>query len=226
MSAVIKSDECYKPNRSGVWAALLVLGIFTWGAGGCEFLGMAVQNTVGVPVKAQYNGLKKQSVAIVVYEDASTMFTYPQAPQEVSAFVSASLKKHIPTARILNYHLVLDYQNANPNWDVLPIKTIGRHFAVARVVYIELLDYTVHSQKTNFVLQGHIAAHVAVYNVKLPGSGQVFHTTIDALWPKSGPLAGYDTDANTVRMNTLQRFSTKLAHCFYNWHDREAGFGN
>jgi hypothetical protein len=225
MRTVIKSDGYYKQNHPGVWIALL-LGMVCLCAGGCSFLGMAAQNTVGVPVKAQYNGLKKQSVAIVVYEDASTMFTYPQAPQEVSAFVSASLKKHLPTARILNYHLVLNYQNANPNWEVLPIKTIGRHFGVTRVIYIELLDYTVHSQKTNFVLQGHIAAHVAVYNVQLPGSGQVFHTTIDALWPKSGPLAGYDTDANTVRMNTLQRFSTKLAHCFYNWHDREAGFAD
>ncbi len=217
----------YKPTRAGALAALLGLLVLTLGVGGCDFLGMAAQNTIGIPVKAQYSGLKKQSVAIVVYEDGSTEFNYPQASQEVSAFVTASLEKHIPTAHILDYHLVLNYQNANPNWGVLPIKSIGKHFSVNRVVYIELLDYTVHSQHTTFVLQGHIAAHVAVYNVKLPGNGEVFHTNISVRWPKSGPLPGYDTDANTVRMNTLQRFSTKLAHEFYNWHDRgEASFAN
>lgn len=204
-------------------AALLVLMV---GAGGCEFLGLAAENIMGVAVKPQYRGLARQSVAIVVYEDASTMFTYPQAQQEVSAFVSAALKKHLPKARILDYHLVLNYQNANPNWDVLPVKTIGLHFGVARVVYIELLDYTVHSQKTNYVLQGDIKAHVVVYNTKIPGNGDVFHTTIYAQWPKSGPLPGYNTDANTVRMNTLRRFSTLLARCFYTWHNRGNGYAN
>lgn len=220
-------NQYYKRTRAGVPAAILGLLVLTLGAGGCDFVGMAAQNTIGVPVKAQYGGLKKQSVAIVVYENASTQFNYPQAPQEVSAFVTASLAKHIPTAHILDYHLVLNYQNANPNWDVLPMKAIGKHFSVTRVVYIELLDYTVHSQHTTFVLQGRIAAHIAVYNVKLPGNGEVFHGNISVRWPKNGPLPGYDTDANTVRMNTLQRFSTKLAHEFYTWHNRgEAGFAN
>lgn len=206
--------------------AIVALLVLMLGAGGCEFLGLAAENAMGVAVKPQYRGLAKQSVAIVVYEDASTMFTYPQAQQEVSAFVSAALKKHLPKARILDYHLVLNYQNANPNWDVLPVKTIGLHFGVARVVYIELLDYTVHSQKTNYVLQGDIKAHVVVYNTKIPGDGDVFHTTINAQWPKSGPLPGYNTDANTVRMNTLQRFSTLLARCFYTWHNRGNGYAN
>ncbi len=207
-------------------AALLALLVLTLGAGGCQFLGLAAENAMGVAVKPQYRGLEKQSVAIVVYEDASTMFTYPQAQQEVSAFVAASLKKHLPKAHILDYHLVLNYQNANPNWDVLPMKTLGHHFGVARVVYIELLNYTVHSQHTTYVLQGDIQAHVVVYNTKIPGHGEVFHTTINAKWPKSGPLPGYNTDANTVRMNTLQRFSTLLARCFYTWHDRENGYAN
>lgn len=217
-----------KVEQSRSTGALVVLAMLmlTMGIGGCAFLGMAAENSMGVAVKPEYRGLKKQSVAIVVYEDASTMFTYPQAQQEVSAFVAASLKKHLPKAHILDYHLVLNYQIANPNWDVLPIKTIGRHFGVSRVVYIELLNYTVHAQQTNYVLQGDIAAHVAVYNTKIPGDGEVFHTTIDARWPKSGPLPGYDTDANTVRMNTLQRFSTMLARCFYTWHNRENGYGN
>ncbi len=226
MSIIINMYQYLKKFRCGAGAAIMALLAMSLFTGGCDFLGMAEQNTIGVPVKAQYSGLKKQSVAIVVYEDASTMFSYPQAQQEVSAFVAASLAKHLPKARILDYHLVLNYQNANPNWEVLPIKTIGEHFSVTRVVYIELLNYTVHSQKTNYVLQGHISAHVAVYNMKIPGDGEVFHTNIDAVWPSAGPLPGYNTDANTVRMNTLQRFSTELAHCFYNWHDREAGFGN
>jgi hypothetical protein len=226
MSVFANMFRCLKNTHGGAAAAMIALLVLSMLTSGCDFLGMAAQNTIGVPVKAQYTGLKKQSVAIVVYEDAATLFSYPQAQQEVSAFVAASLAKHLPKAKILDYHLVLNYQNANPNWDVLPIKTIGKHFSVSRVLYIELLDYTVHSQKTDYVLQGHISAHVAVYNVKIPGDGQVFHTTIDAVWPRGGPLPGYDTDANTVRMNTLQRFSTELAHCFYNWHDREAGFGN
>lgn len=212
-----------KEKTSAGALVVLAMLVLSMGIGGCAFLGMAAENSMGVAVKPQYRGLKKQSVAIVVYEDASTMFTYPQAQQEVSAFVSAALKQHLPKAHILDYHLVLNYQNANPNWDVLPVKTIGQHFGVSRVLYIELLNYTVHSQQTNYVLQGDIAAHVAVYNMKIPGDGEVFHTNIDAKWPKDGPLPGYNTDANTVRMNTLRRFSTMLARCFYTWHNRGDG---
>ena len=226
MNIAFHIRRCVKPMQSTGTAAILAILVLCMGIGGCAFLGMAAENSMGVAVKPQYRGMKKQSVAIVVYEDASTMFTYPQAQQEVSAFVAAELKKHLPKAHILDYHLVLNYQNANPNWDVLPIKTIGKHFGVSRVLYIELLNYTVHSQETNYVLQGDIAAHVAVYNMKIPGDGEVFHTNIDAKWPKNGPLPGYNTDANTVRMNTLQRFSTMLARCFYTWHNRGNGYAN
>ncbi len=226
MNIIFPTTRYVKYMTTGGVAMVLTMLVLFMGIGGCTFLGLAAENAMGVAVKPQYRGLEKQSVAIVVYEDASTMFTYPQAQQEVSAFVSAALKKHLPKAHILDYHLVLNYQNANPNWDVLPVKTIGRHFGVSRVVYIELLNYTVHSQQTNYVLQGDIAAHVAVYNMNIPGDGEVFHTDIDARWPKGGPLPGYNTDANTVRMNTLQRFSTLLARCFYTWHNRGNGYAN
>ena len=226
MNDISWKSQHYTIAWAGILGYLLAVVVLGLGAGGCEFLGMAYQNTVGVPVKPQYDGLKKQSIAIVVFEDAATMYMYPQARQEVSAFVSASLKKHIPTAHILDYHMILNYQDAHSNWDALPIKTIGKHFSVSRVIYIELLTYTVHAQNTNYALQGHIAAHVVVYNVKLPGDGEVYHTDIGTMWPRGGPLAGYNTDANTVRMNTLSRFSTTLAHSFYTWHNREADDAN
>ena len=118
-----------------------------------------------------YAGLKHQSVAVVVYADDATLFMYPQAAREVSSFLDYDLKRAVPSARILNYRDVINYQNQTPNWQALPIKSIGLHFSVDRVIYLELLNYSTHAPGAEHLLQGHIKARVYVYDTHLPGDG-------------------------------------------------------
>jgi hypothetical protein len=194
-----------------------VLFLLLLTVGGCGFLAMATHNVVGSKVAASYAGLAKHSVAILVYSDDATTFMYPQARREVSSFLTQQLEKHLPTARLLDYHRVLAYQNGDPNWEALPIKTIGRHFSVDRVIYIELIDYSAHAPGEQRLLRGHIKANVYVYDTHLPGDGRVFSTTLNVYWPRNAPEPVFDSDANLVRMNTLTRFSRDVARCFYNW---------
>jgi hypothetical protein len=77
---------------------LLVLALLLPVAlGGCGFFGGVYSDVAGQPVAAQYTGMKKKSVLILVYTDSSTGFIYPQARKEVSSFVAYELRKHLPT---------------------------------------------------------------------------------------------------------------------------------
>ncbi len=191
---------------------------------GCGFFAAAAQRSVGTKVSAPYHGLANHSVAVVVYEDSSTAFMYPQARREVASFVSREIQDKIPTAKVLDYNLVLQYQDQTPSWDALPIKTIGKHFGVDRVLYLELTDYSTHAAGAEHLLQGHIAANVMVYDTTMPSDGRVFSQTVAASWPRGGPEPVLNNDDNLVRMRTLDAFAGKLIKLFVDW--RDYGMGN
>ncbi len=195
--------------------ALVLLGLVPM-LGGCQTAAQK-RHAADLAKLTAYAGLKHQSVAVIVYADDATLFMYPQAAQEVSSFLAYDLKRAVPSARILDYHDVINYQNKTPNWQALPIKSIGLHFSVDRVIYMELLDYSTHAPGAMHLLQGHIKARVYVYDTHLPGDGRVYSTTINTRWPRFGPQPVYHGDTNVVRMNTLTAFSAELTHQLTHW---------
>jgi hypothetical protein len=202
--------------RIGTMAFLAVL---FWNCAGCGFLAQEYQNASGTTVAAQYNGLENHSVAIVVYADDSVTFMYPQVREEISGFVADQIQKNIPTARLLDYHQMIAYQDQTPNWEALPIKSIGAHFSADRVLYVEVVAYTTQAAGASDLLQGHMEANVTVYDTQIPGDGRVFQDVIDTYFPASGPAPLFNTDENTVRMDTLGEFSRDLVRPFYQWQN-------
>ncbi len=207
---------CFRSILRLLCAGVAAVGLLA-GASGCQFLGMAYENVAGTPMAARYTDLAKKSVMILVYTDGATEFEYPQARQEISSFLSAELRKHLPKSKLLKSSKVIAYQNNTQGWQALPIKTIGKHFGVDRVLYIEVVDFTAHAPGAPHLMQGHIRAHVAIYNTHLPGGGRVFATDINTLWPKAGPEPVYHTNSNVVMYNALTHFSRSVVQCFYNW---------
>ncbi len=201
------------------WYAVFILAVGFAAAGGCSFLAMAGQQAVGVPVPPRYVGMKKQSVAIVVYANQAITFMYPQVAQEVSSFVSNEMQAKIPSIHMLPYADVLAWQRHTPGWQALLVKSIGRHFGVSRVLYLELVHYRSHAPGARHLMQGRIEANVFVYNTKIPGSGLVFSTHLNTLYPQSGPEPVFDSDNNVVRMRTLELFSRDLTRMFYTWRN-------
>ena len=210
---VRENSRWKKAGACFVTAAFLLTVVVT---GGCQ---SAAQKRKAAELArlSAYAGLKHHSVAVVVYADDATLFMYPQAAKEVSSFLDYDLKRAVPSARILNYRDVINYQNQTPNWQALPIKAIGLHFSVDRVIYLELLNYSTHAPGAEHLLQGHIKARVYVYDTHLPGDGRVLTTTVSTRWPRSAPEPVYHGDTNVVRMNTLTAFSAILTHELTHW---------
>lgn len=201
--------------RGAGWGLLLLL--LASPLGGCTWLAMAQQRTVGTPMPPRYAGLDNHSVAIVVYANDSTTYDYPQARQEVSSFVANAIEKHLLKVRLLNYKDVIRYQNDTLNWQELPVKAIGKHFGVARVLYIELLRYSSREAGATDLLRGTIKANCAVYNCRRPGQSPVWSNVLEVRWPESGPEDVLQSSDTIVRLHALELFSRRLARKFYTW---------
>ncbi|HTV47553.1 MAG TPA: hypothetical protein VMG59_03825 [Phycisphaerae bacterium] len=199
--------------------SLLLLAVMILNCAGCAFFATAYQNARGTSVSAQYTGLDNHSVAILVYADDSITFMYPQAREEISGFIADQFQKNMPSVRLLDYQQVIAYQDQTPGWESLPIKSVGDHFSVDRVLYLELVNYTTHAAGATDLLQGHIEANVYIYDTKLPGDGLVYQTHVDVYSPANGPAPPFDSDENSVRMAALGEFSRDVVRNFYNWHN-------
>jgi hypothetical protein len=118
---------------------------------------------------------------------------------------------------------VIYWQNDTLNWQSLSAKDIGRHFKVDRVLFIEVLDYSMRRPTGVSNLQGRLRAQCKVYETQDAAAGpdERGHTSaawtglIDAVWPSPKPLDPTQTNESAVRLRTLEFFADTLVRCFY-----------
>src|SRR5438128_75656 len=112
---------------------------------------------------APYAGLADKSVAIVVYAPAATMDEYPGAREEISDFVATQMREHMGSTRLMAPRDVIYWQNDTLNWQNLSAKDVGQHFKVDRVLFIEVLDYSMRRPTGVSNLQGRLRAQCKIY---------------------------------------------------------------
>jgi hypothetical protein len=188
---------------------------------GC-WLAAAAQEVSGKKIEAQYKGLPDKSIAIVVYTDQATTNEFPAAREEISSFIAAQIHEHVPTARMLDYHEVINWQDDTLNWFGLTEKEIGKHFSVDRVLYIELLDYAVSPNRGYGDLQGHLRANCKIYEIDAKGPDAAWQDVIDVSYPKDHPLDASQASPEGVRSHTLQDFADALVTRFYEHREFDA----
>lgn len=166
-------------------------------------------------IPVEYSGLDKKSVAIVVYADDATTWEYARARDEVSAFVAQSLRTAVPTARVLNYKEVLQWQDETLNWYALPVKDIGKHFGVDRVIYIEVLQYGSRENGSADLLRGHVKANCNIYEIDSGGADKpTWSKPIEKLFPEDGPEDPMKSNDLVVRKRALEGFASDLVAHF------------
>jgi hypothetical protein len=184
----------------------------------CQLFGYQEQIS-GHPVDAQYKGLADKSVAIVIYADQATTNEFPAAREEMSAFLSTKLRESLSTTKLLDYHEVMNWQDETINWFGLTEKQIGKHFGVDRVLYIEVLDYSVNQKGGAGDLQGHLRANCKVYETDTAGNDPAWSSVIDVSFPEDHPVDPTQVPPDAVRARTLDKFSEQLVNCLYDHHE-------
>ena len=166
-------------------------------------------------VKAEYN-LEAGRLVIVPYAGTDTLFTYPEAPLEISRDLVnellRNLKPHIK--EIVHPAEVARWQESNLEWPSMALEDIAKTFQADTLLYVELEQYSMVEEQSANLLRGHVKAHVQV--VKAGAShNPVYETTVETIFPEDQPIGVMDVSNRQIRVGTTLLFSKAVACKFY-----------
>ena len=197
----------------GLLAATLLAAAV--GTSGCGWLAGAYEKTHGRQVLGEYKGLANRSVAIVVYSREDLINEYPSANREISEFLKVELIKAVPTIRLVDPQVVIEWQNNTLGWDRMSEQEVAQHFGVERVIWIELVEYRTKEKGIEGLVQGHIDTNVRVVETgAVDPDSPVWRKDVGVEWPPDGPVDMMRVKETDVRRHTLELYGTTLANAF------------
>ena len=196
---------------------LLLAGCGVFDGLGGMFSGARAKVPQGYTIASDYPGLTGQSVAIVVHVPRATLDEFTGARQEISDFVVADMRQHMPTTQLVAPREVIAFQDDTLNWASMPQRDLGRHFSVQKMLYIEVLDYSTRPAPGYADMQGHLRATCTVVDcgTEAAGAAPAWKGLIDVRWPAGKPLDPTQTNESAVRLRLLEAFADRLVRCFY-----------
>ena len=165
-----------------------------------------------IVVTPQYLGMTNKSVAVMVSYDAEALL-YPYAPFQVSTAVSRRMKIDVTGVKTVDPQQIIDFQKRNPAWVAYTPKELLEEFKVDRLVIIDLQQYTTHERGNRHQWQGTIIGSATVYEAENPARS-AYTTQVTALYPPDSTIGILDSNAETIQLGMLQRFSQKVSGRF------------
>lgn len=189
------------------------------GCGAGQLIGGMAQNyeyQKRIEVLAEYDGLKDQSVAVVVDADLSTLYEYPELVANVTGGVTNRISRDVPGARVLPAVNVLAWQYHTPQWNAMPYGDIAEELNVDRVVYVDIYEFRLHPPGNRWEWEGVCAANVGVIE-----RGSLAHDTFAAnftVHSEFPTMKGVDrdsADASSIEYGLMHRFIQRTAWLFH-----------
>ena len=165
-----------RSRPTGIRPAFTILLVVTMAVaqGGCELLMLGARAfDVEGRVDKEYDGLAKQSVAIMVWTDRGTRVDFPTIQADLARVMQSYLadaqvrrkKKHLEGARFIDYRSVLRYQRDHPEIDGVSITEVAPRLNVSRVIYIEIERFELRSPMSIELLKGTSKATLRIVEV-------------------------------------------------------------
>jgi len=163
----------------------------------------------------EYQGLIGKSVAVIVAADERTLYQYPDAPNQVTKYVSSRLAVDVPGIRLTDPAQLAKWTRENPDWIAIPHGDLVRELKVDRLVHISLAQYSTHEQNNREVWQGNMVAKVGVIEADATNPHNfVYSSTQSALYPPDNPVGLLRSDDQTIQAGMLTAFAAKLGALF------------
>lgn len=161
-----------------------VIGIiFLSGAlGGCS-PGLGWLGSVFAPpekIKAVYHPPKGKKVLVFV-DDIKRPVSYSPIKGELTRLLNRRLTEANVAAETVPYEKMLDLVAATPDFNHLPVATVGRRLGAELVVYVHIDKFSLKEEEIGTLWQGRFEASVRVVDVRK-----------GVLWPKDRPMDGFD----------------------------------
>ena len=197
-------------------ASVCILALLNSGCGSFLYFFWPFGRTVTVP--AEFDGLKNQNVAVVVFAPESTQFEYPWVVLNLSAMTSAQLRAGVKGLTTVSPQKINAYQRKNLHWAEMDRTALGKALKADFVLYISLVEFSTVEEGYVDLLRGRINGEIKVYDCSKKEAGACVWTceNIRVKFPKTATVRTPKNESD-IHAVILAKFSNKLARKFYSY---------
>lgn len=190
---------------------------------GCGLVGY-VAATVPKSVDAQYSGLAKQKIAIMVWADRGVRIDYPNLQLDLANAVQADLIAKTDESSLSKAEFpwearsVLRFQREHPELEARSITEWAHRISgITRVIYVEVPDFSTRSGTAVQLLKGGLTANVKVLEVGSTGPSKIVYEkqNIQVYYPPKSKEGVVDIAENIIYRGTINGAALELAQLFY-----------
>jgi hypothetical protein len=213
-----------RPRSAGsILIALMALALLAFAAG-CETIGAVASKVEGAEdVAASYNGLKGQTVGVLVWADAGIIIDHPRIFADIGDSLQDKLQQakaadvpELKDTKFLSNNKVLRFQDAHPESQADSAEQIALKLPITRLIYVEVASLTIHPNNSLDLSKGEVVADVKVVEVASGKARSVYENdNISGVFPPNSPPEGMPgLDDETVYHKSIDALTTELAKLF------------
>jgi len=211
-------------SRTRPWLLVLTLAVLGINALGCAQFVALFRDPDGkreVQVKAQYEKLTNQHVAVLVSASDKTLVNYPKARPALTRSMSQRLASNVKGITLMNPSEILDFQAEHQYWNTLPYSQLIDRLGVDVIVLVDVVDYQTNEPGNRHEFRGIINANVNVIDADANDTDKlVWETQVDVTYPRDRQVPIIERDQQTVETRTVDLFTRRAAGLFYDHTER------
>ena len=211
-------SNCYRLSISFFFFVIL---------NGCQIFSVASvvrqveeQETV-LDVPAQYDGLKDESVAILLNVDLGIHYEDPLFRTQVSEGISRRIKQVVPSAQVLDPRTIVAWQDQNSQWPLMSINEISEDLSAifgrcTRLVIVDIQEYRLHPRGNRYLWEGVCRSFVKVAEIEsYDFSSYVEVFEVITKFPETANVTREEARPEQVRTGLVTRFIRDISWLFY-----------
>ncbi|MBN2210669.1 MAG: hypothetical protein JW709_04660 [Sedimentisphaerales bacterium] len=202
-----------------VTTTLILLGLIIMVAG-CNILSYPLYVLFGEQqktVKAEYSGLAGARTAIVVAVGPATEFEHPMVRSNLALASAYEIGREVKGATFVDQQAIERFQQEDLDWFYLPVLKIGQRFEAQRVLYLDIIEFTLEEENSVNLLRGRVTADVRVYDMADAKPDEpVYQTEVSVMFPTDNPVPMADMATRAILENqTVGEFAKALVKKFH-----------
>lgn len=167
-------------------------------------------------VKAEYDDLGGKKVAVLVMTTPGVDFEYPYAQLNLTELASIVIRQRVKGAEFVDPAEIDRFQREDLDWLRLPIDKIGEKFGVERIVYLDIVQYTMAEENSVNLLRGRIWAEISIYEMEAAAvNSPVYTGEVIVVYPEYAPVPLSSGAQQQIEFRTINMFAEALAKKFY-----------
>ena len=210
---------CPSSCRPLAVAASVVLCVIL---GGCELFGVAgvigqnIEREKKIEVLAEYDGLRDETVAVVIITDMVVMYEHPSVVPNLAVNLSRRIQQNVQGVKVLDPRVVLDWTHHTAGWQTMPYGEICDELGVDRLVWVDLFEFRLNPPGNRWQWQGAASATVGVVEPEgFDPDGFAETYDVSATFPDVQELGRESATESQIQLGLLTSFVQEVSWLFY-----------